>query len=197
MERRIAEANHVSVVCTATYLRRYEANEAHGKGLGATWEAVLTRQELYEGQAHNEKFVPVLFRKASAADIPRPLRPFTHYRLLKNYEGLLRYIPTQPAVVPVPVGPKKVLHQTLRQVASTTRTQARPKPSATPLRRPRQQLGTRITRASRPQSDPPAVPPTSLWSSTPGTDPARAPQSPWPRPRGAEPRDRCDNDAVG
>src|SRR6266849_10196155 len=47
MERQIEQAKFVLIVCTPTYKRRYEDQEPSGKGLGATWEAILTRQELY------------------------------------------------------------------------------------------------------------------------------------------------------
>ncbi|HWN67986.1 MAG TPA: SEFIR domain-containing protein, partial [Haliangium sp.] len=77
MERQVQRADFVLVVCTATYLRRYRGEEQPGKGLGATWEAVLARQELYESSARNTKFVPILFPGASQDDIPTPLRPYT------------------------------------------------------------------------------------------------------------------------
>ncbi len=107
MERQIEKAAFVLVVCTATYLRRYEAKETPGKGLGGTWEAVLTRQDLYEAQAKNEKFVPVLFEGASPEDVPKPLRPFTYHRLPAGYDDLYRYLTDQPKVAPKKVGTQK------------------------------------------------------------------------------------------
>jgi hypothetical protein len=109
MERQIARAGFVLVACTATYLRRYQGEEEPGKGLGATWEAVLTRQELYEMAATNTKFVPILLEGASPADVPSPLRAHTWHHLPSGYEGLLRYLTGQPAVVPRPLGAKKTL----------------------------------------------------------------------------------------
>lgn len=109
MERQIQRADFVLVVCTATYLRRYRGEEQPGKGLGGTWEAVLTRQELYESSARNTKFVPILFPGASRDDIPKPLRPYTSHCLPDGYVELLRYLTGQPAIVPRPLGQKKLL----------------------------------------------------------------------------------------
>ena len=109
MERQIAGAGFVLVACSAAYLRRYKGEEAPGKGLGATWEAVLTRQELYEMAATNTKFVPILFEGASPSDVPAPLRAYTWHHVPSGYEGLLRYLTGQPPVVPRPLGTKKTL----------------------------------------------------------------------------------------
>jgi SEFIR domain len=109
MERQIQRADFVLVVCTATYLRRYRGEEQPGKGLGGVWEAVLTRQELYENSARNTKFVPILFPGASQDDIPTPLRPYTWHRLPDGYVELVRYLTEQPAIVPAPLGQKKLL----------------------------------------------------------------------------------------
>lgn len=109
MERQIAAARHVLVVCSPTYLRRYDGTEPAGVGLGATWEAVLARQDLYEGQGVNKKFVPVLFDGASTAEVPKPLRPFTRYHLDAGYDALYRYLTEQPATIPDPIGRKRVM----------------------------------------------------------------------------------------
>lgn len=109
MERQVAAARHVLVVCTSIYLRRYEGREEKGKGLGATWEAVLTRQELYEGAGVNTKFIPVLFEGATLDDIPRPLRPFTRYKLMDTFDDLYRVLTDQPEVKAAPIGARKVL----------------------------------------------------------------------------------------
>src|SRR3954454_21477014 len=78
-EARIREADFVPMVCTETYLRRVERNEAPGVGHGVMWEARLIRQYLYDAGAASKKFVPVLFGDGSHAHVPTPVRgqPFT------------------------------------------------------------------------------------------------------------------------
>jgi hypothetical protein len=107
MERQIEQADFILIVCTAAYLRRYRGEEQPGKGLGATWEAVLSRQELYEAQGKSKKFVPVLFEGAPSEAIPKVLRQYTYYVLMDGYERLLRYLTNQPAIVPNNVGDKR------------------------------------------------------------------------------------------
>jgi hypothetical protein len=109
MERQVKEANFVLIICTATYLRRYDAHEVSGKGLGGTWEALLIRQDLYEGQGLNRKFIPVCLDVSRVEDIPKPLRPVTRYTLDDGYEALYRHLTDQPAVVAAPLGVKRVL----------------------------------------------------------------------------------------
>jgi SEFIR domain len=104
MERQIASSDFVLVVCTETYLRRYNGEEEPGVGLGGIFEAVLTRQHLLKLQGKNLKFVPVLFEGSSPEEIPTSLQPSTHYRLPEQYEDLLRYLTDQPEVIPAPVG---------------------------------------------------------------------------------------------
>jgi TIR domain len=48
MEEQVAQAVHVLVVCTETYLRRYDLRETPGKGKGAIWEGSIVRQEMYD-----------------------------------------------------------------------------------------------------------------------------------------------------
>jgi len=118
MERQIEKANFVLVVCTEIYKRRYEGRKEVGKGHGTTWEAILTRQELYEGQVDNEKFIPVVFIEEASSEaeafdpkriIPKPLRPFTYYCLMGDYNKLLRSLTNQPSVIPNPIGPRQVM----------------------------------------------------------------------------------------
>jgi hypothetical protein len=109
MERQVASARFVIVVASATYLRRYEGREQPGVGRGAIWEAILARQDLYEAQGENRKFVPVLFEGAVAGEVPKSLRPFTLYHLFGDYDKLLRYMLDQPLVVPAPIGRRRKL----------------------------------------------------------------------------------------
>lgn len=89
MEKKIADSQYVLVVCTETYLRRWNNNEKPGKGLGAQWESRLTRQHLYESPTQHDKFVPVVFDRADLAYIPTPLRNVNHVVLAGGIDGLL------------------------------------------------------------------------------------------------------------
>jgi SEFIR domain/Effector-associated domain 8 len=77
----IEAADFVLVVCTEQYDRRFRANEAYGRGKGATWEGGVIMQELYDAQGKNSKFVPVVFTPAALNFIPSPLRGVANYRL--------------------------------------------------------------------------------------------------------------------
>ncbi|MEM1085198.1 MAG: toll/interleukin-1 receptor domain-containing protein [Verrucomicrobiota bacterium] len=91
MEERLEWADRVLVVCTRTYLRRWQGKEVPGVGLGARWESFLTKQILYENPGLNEKFIPVVFGKENSAFIPMPLRDVTRIELkegLGGFEGL-------------------------------------------------------------------------------------------------------------
>src|SRR5258708_18552993 len=48
MRQQIEEASFVLAVCTETYRRRAEGNEAAGRGLGGAYEGSILDQELYE-----------------------------------------------------------------------------------------------------------------------------------------------------
>ena len=69
-----------------TYLRRFRGEEEFGKGLGGAWEGYIITQELYNTQASNTKFLPIIFAAEDCAFIPGPLQGATHYRLLEQYD---------------------------------------------------------------------------------------------------------------
>jgi len=77
MERNIENADFVLVICTPTYLRRWNNEATEGAGLGAQWESLLTRQHLYLSPGLNDKFVPVIFDSEDVAHIPIPLTNVT------------------------------------------------------------------------------------------------------------------------
>ena len=84
MERRIAWADFVVVICSPTYLRRWNNEEEPNTGLGAQWESLLTRQHLYESPGINNKFVPAFFESEHKNCIPVPLRNVTRVDLSQN-----------------------------------------------------------------------------------------------------------------
>lgn len=113
MERQIEAADFVLVVCTERYHRRWQGLDLPPKGRGATWESLLSRQELYDDAPNNNKFIPVLFDGATADDVPKPLRPYTRYRFPTDYTDILRHVTNQPSIVLPPVGPLRVLPPTI------------------------------------------------------------------------------------
>jgi len=109
MEQQIAEAAYVLVICTDTYLRRYEQRELPGKGKGAIWEGSIIRQELYDSAGQNKKFAALLFDEKDEAHRPQPLKQHTHYIYPKARLELLRWLTNQPAYIPKPLGRVPVL----------------------------------------------------------------------------------------
>ncbi len=105
MDRQIAAADFVLVVCTGTYLRRLDGRERPGLGLGVRWESVLIYQHLYDAGANNTKFVPVIFRASDAQHIPTPLKGATRVCLEHpaGYDDLRGRIHNIPNAVKPPV----------------------------------------------------------------------------------------------
>ena len=79
MEEQIELADFVLLICTETYYRRYRGKETQG-GYGVNFEG------------------PVLPEYARFEDIPLPLRQYTVFRLMTDYEALYRVVTKQPAV---------------------------------------------------------------------------------------------------
>ncbi|MCP4660788.1 MAG: TIR domain-containing protein, partial [bacterium] len=109
MDRRIAEADFVLVVCTDTYLRRATGKERPGVGRGVRFESVLIVQDLHDAAMRNKKFIPVLFEEAKPEEIIKPLRGTTRYRVgtAEGYEALYRRLTDQPEIRKPPVGPRR------------------------------------------------------------------------------------------
>ncbi|MEX1367866.1 MAG: SEFIR domain-containing protein [Nannocystaceae bacterium] len=108
-QQQIVEADFTILVCTPTYNRRFEGKEAAGVGNGATWEAWIIKQNLYEAGSRNYKMIPVVFEEGTAQDVPLVLRPFTSYQLPAGYDELYRHITDQPSSPAPPVGPPRTM----------------------------------------------------------------------------------------
>ena len=108
-QEQIQTARFVLVVCTATYRRRFDGEEEPGKGLGATSEAGLIRQILYDAGGANEKFLPVLLTDADSAHIPLALRRYQHFVLHTppGYENLRLHLTGQSRVRKPALPPKQ------------------------------------------------------------------------------------------
>jgi hypothetical protein len=110
MMRQIDEADFVLMICTRPYCARVTGTETAGSGKGVKWEALLSLQDLYDGNTLNQKFLPVLFDDGREEDIPKPLRSFSHYRLDGDgYIKLYRRLTGQREVTAPDVGKLKAL----------------------------------------------------------------------------------------
>jgi 7-cyano-7-deazaguanine synthase in queuosine biosynthesis len=109
MSAQVEQATHVLVFCSSIYKRRFEGKEERGVGAGSDWEGLAIIQELYEAKSLNDKFIPVLFARATKEHIPLPLRPYTYYKLFEGYDDLYRQLTAQPKVVPTPIGKRRIL----------------------------------------------------------------------------------------
>lgn len=111
MERQIEEADFVLVVCTETYERRFRGEETSGRGLGSSWEGAILTQHLYEAQAMNTNFIPVVISSQDEAHVPVVLRGVTRYRLdtEEGYIALYRRLTGQPEIQRPKLGQRRVL----------------------------------------------------------------------------------------
>jgi hypothetical protein len=113
----IDDARWVLMVCTETYHRRVRGREEPGRGHGATWEGGIITQTLYEAQARNNKFIPVVFNPKDRSFIPIFVRGSTHYLLDEDYEKLHRHLRGIP---PIPVEPAEDLQPRIVQPLPVT-----------------------------------------------------------------------------
>jgi hypothetical protein len=101
MMNQIENANFVLIVCTETYNRRFRGKEETGKGVGVKWEGAILTQGLYDAEAENTRFIPILFSSHDSIHIPIVLRGAGYYDLdtEEGYENLYRYLTNQPRVL--------------------------------------------------------------------------------------------------
>src|SRR5947209_7241488 len=60
MMRQLRDASFVLVVCSEVYRRRFEGDEAPGKGKGAKFEGTIITQSIYDAESQNRRFIPVI-----------------------------------------------------------------------------------------------------------------------------------------
>ena len=94
MDRSIADADFVAIVCSETYLKRVMGKEKPGVGLGVLWEAKIIYNHLYSETDACAKFMPILPLDGSQANIPWPLRGHTYYEIDTpgGYARFCRYV---------------------------------------------------------------------------------------------------------
>jgi hypothetical protein len=105
----IEEAEFVLVVCSENYEHRFRGEDEPGKGLGVRWEGAIITQEIYEAEARNTVFIPVLFSPCSSANIPLVLRGSKSYELYtpEGYDLLYRRVTHQPLIVKPELGSRR------------------------------------------------------------------------------------------
>jgi SEFIR domain len=104
IRRQVSECDFVLLVCTPAYGRHFERAEPGQKGNGATWQAMLAEQLLYEYGARNQALIPLLFAGGRPQDVPLPFRAFTGYWLPADFEALYRRLTNQPEHAAPPIG---------------------------------------------------------------------------------------------
>jgi tetratricopeptide (TPR) repeat protein len=111
MIKQVKKADSVLIACTKTYQLRFEGEEESGKGKGAIWEGAIITQQLYEAQARNEKFIPIIFTPEDETHIPIILRGATYYNpnTEEGYKSLYRQLTDQPLIEKPVLGKKKSL----------------------------------------------------------------------------------------
>lgn len=81
MQERIEWAEFVLMVCTETYKRRFEGKEEPTRGLGVSWEGTMIRQNLYDNQLRDTKFIPVVFSWEDKEYVPLVIKAKDTYIL--------------------------------------------------------------------------------------------------------------------
>ncbi|MHC4156368.1 MAG: SEFIR domain-containing protein, partial [Planctomycetota bacterium] len=111
MDRHIGDADFVVMVCTETYHKRVMGEEEPGRGRGVRWEGNLIYQHLYDADAMNRRFIPVLFDAGDEKYIPKPAKGASYYLVNseEGYEGLYRRLTNQPKTEKGPLGKRKAL----------------------------------------------------------------------------------------
>ena len=100
MINKVEWADFVVVVCTEIYHQRFKGKAPASQGKGVKWEGAILTQELYDAEAQNTRFIPVVFAVEDTANIPVILRGQTYYDVKtdKGYEALYRHLTGQPAI---------------------------------------------------------------------------------------------------
>jgi hypothetical protein len=111
MNEQIEAADCVLIVCTKTYLARFERRAPARTGRGVKWEGAIITQKLYEDELANSKYIPLVLAADDAVHVPPPLRPVTYYDLssVLGYERLYRRLTDQPETPRPELGTLRVL----------------------------------------------------------------------------------------
>ena len=101
MVNKVEWADFVLVVCTETYQQRFKGKAPAGQGKGVKWEGAILTQELYDAEAQNTRFIPVVFSSEGTAYIPVVLKGQNYYDVSTEtgYEALYRHLTNQPLIL--------------------------------------------------------------------------------------------------
>jgi SEFIR domain len=107
----IGMADHVLMIISPSYKRRFESDEPENVGAGVRWEARIIRDAIYRDQAGaRRKFLTVLLPGSRREDIPDSLEPGagSSYQVkdftFTGAERLIRWLKREPARVPPELG---------------------------------------------------------------------------------------------
>ena len=109
MLRQVKQADFVLMICTQTYYRRALGEEPPGIGKGVKWEGAIITDAIFNSEAKNVKFIPVLFSADDMEFVPEFVFSVSRYILPQDHERLYRRLTNQPEVVKRPPGPRKIL----------------------------------------------------------------------------------------
>jgi len=106
MVNKVEWADFVLVVCTETYNLRFRGKALSGQGKGVKWEGAILTQELYNAEAQNTRFIPVVFASNDTPHIPVILQGQTYYDVTteRGYEDLYRHLTNQPRILKHEIG---------------------------------------------------------------------------------------------
>ncbi|MEI8209623.1 MAG: SEFIR domain-containing protein, partial [Methylococcales bacterium] len=110
-EKQMTTADYVLVICTKTYLNRWQGKEPEGIGQGVKWEILLITKMLYDKDSRNKKFISVLLATEDSQFIPTPLSSFSRYDLSQptGYDSLYRKLTKQPLAIKPPSEGARIL----------------------------------------------------------------------------------------
>jgi tetratricopeptide (TPR) repeat protein len=106
MEKMVRMADFVLVVCTPTYLKRFNG-EARDGGRGVNFEGVIISQVLYDNFQQNTRFIPLIPDDGSLDDVPLMLKNGCTYKFGAEYEDFYRVLTDQPRATAKPLGKLK------------------------------------------------------------------------------------------
>jgi len=100
-------ADHVLLICTEIYYRRFRGLGSHAVGKGVDWEGAIITNEMYDQKSVSRRFVPILLDESDAQYIPEPLRSFARYVVTtrEGYKKLTDFLAGAAGVEPGYLGP--------------------------------------------------------------------------------------------
>ncbi len=114
MYSEIKKSDFVVMICTETYKRRVEDQEAPGKGRGARWEGAIITHDVYTqvSLSSTSPHVPVVFDPKDLSHIPFFVAGASSYVVnpasREGIDKLIRRFKGQPEIVPAPLGTAQI-----------------------------------------------------------------------------------------